>query len=132
RGAVVDAARVAGRDGAAAHERRLQRGELVECGVRSRVLVLRNERRPTFTCGDFDGNDLVVEHSLANRARGATLTLERERVLFFTRDTVLLRHLLRRHAERNRPFGFHLRVDEPPADGGVGDRRRLTIPRFAG
>src|SRR5207237_6610889 len=74
RGAVVDPARVAGRDRAALAEGRLQRGELLLARVRPWVFVPGRVA---------DGDELVCEPALSVRSRPALLRLQRERVLLF-------------------------------------------------
>jgi hypothetical protein len=75
-GAVVEAARVAGRDGAAVPERGLQRRQLLGAGVRPRMLVGTTRVSP-FLPGTTTG-DLVLNAPFRSRFRPA-LALGRER-----------------------------------------------------
>ena len=114
RRAVVDARRVAGRDRAALAERRLQRGELLERRVGTRMLVARHVA---------DRDELVVEAARLVGGRPAPLRLERERVLILARDAPALGDVLARLAHRLRREQLgELRIREAPAERRVVER----------
>src|SRR6185437_12826079 len=90
-GAVVDPRRVPGGDGASLAERRLQRGELLERGVRTGMFVASDVA---------DGDDLVVEAARFSRLRPPPVRLQREGVLLLARDAVALGDVLAGLAHR--------------------------------
>ncbi len=73
--AVVEAARVSGRNGASGPKRGLERGELLGRGIRARMLVAREVS---------DGHELVCEQTVGVGAGPAPLRLERKRILILT------------------------------------------------
>ena len=79
--------------------------------------------------GDLDGDDLVVEPAGLDRGDRALLALERERVLALAVDAVALRDVLGGLAHRVRVVHLgELRVQEPPAERGVLELARATVP----
>ena len=108
---VVQARRVAGRDRAAGAERRLQRRELLECRLGTRMLVARQLA---------GGDELVVEAAGVARRRPALLRAERERVLLLARHVPALGDVLAGLAHRlEREHRLELRVGEAPAERRV-------------
>ena len=108
--------RVAGRDGAALAERRLQRGELLERRVGPRMLVARRRRRRR--------RARRRSGPASCRGRPALLRRERERVLVLARDAAALGDVLARLAHRlEREHLLQLRVREAPAERRVVQRR---------
>ena len=122
RRAVVDAARVAGRDGATRPERGLQRAELLGRRLGPRVLVALDAG---------DRHQLVGEPAGGVRLGPALLRAERERVLVLPRDTPPFGHVLAGLAHR---LGRELRgvggVHEPPAERGVVQRAVAALERL--
>ncbi len=114
RGAVVDAAGVAGRDGAARTKRRLQPGERL--GRRRRPGMLVHAHLA-------DGDELVLEPPRLLRGRPPLLRADCERVLILARDPVALGDVLTRLAHRlEREHLLQAWVGEAPAERRVPDR----------
>ena len=114
RSAVVDARGVAGSDGAAGPERRLEAGELLERRVGPRVLVAHDVA---------DGHELLVEAARVGGGGPAPVRLEGECVLFLARDAVTLGHVLAGLAHRlERKQLLEPRVREAPAEVRVVER----------
>jgi hypothetical protein len=112
-GAVVDPARVSGRDRPAFAKRRLERRHLLGVRVGSRVLVPSD-------AGDFD--DLFVEAARLVGGRPTLLRAQRELVLFLAAHPVPIGDVLARLAHRlEREHLFHARVREAPAERRVPD-----------
>ena len=112
-GAVVDPARVPGRDRTVRAERRLQCRELLGARVRTRMLVAN---------GVADRHELVVEAPRLGGLGPALLRAERELVLLLAADAVALGHVLAGLAHRlERKHRLHLRIREPPAERRVPD-----------
>src|SRR5581483_6229245 len=96
RRAITQAGGVAGRDGAVLLEGGAEPGERLGARVGSRRLVLGDGGR-ALRPGHLDRHDLLAEGARANRGERLPLALERERVLFLTRDPVALGDPLRAH-----------------------------------
>ena len=114
RGAVVDAARVAGRHAASGAEGGLQLGQALGRRVGPRMLVDRHLA---------DGDQLVCEAAGCLRLGPALLRAQRERVLVLAADVVALGHVLARLAHAlEREHRLHRRIGEAPAERGVVER----------
>jgi hypothetical protein len=124
RGAVVDPARVAGRDRAALPECGLQRRELLRCGVGARVLVVL----------EVAGRDeLVGEPPRLVRLSPALLRAQRESVLVLAAHAPSLGDVLARLAHRGaRVLLLVAGVREPPAKCRVEQRAVPSRERHVG
>src|SRR5205807_1578513 len=112
--AVVVAGGIAGGDRAVLAEGGLQRCELLERRVGTRMLVARKLA---------DGHELIVETARLLGGGPALLRRLCERVLVGTRDAVLLGNVLARLAHRlERELLRQRRVREPPAERRVVER----------
>src|SRR5262245_9480725 len=111
RGAVVDPARIAGRDSPGFAEGGLECRELLEAGVGARVFVAVDLA---------DRNELVSEPAGLMGGKPALVALEREGVLILPGDRVPLRDVLARLAHGfEREHLLHARVGKAPAEGRV-------------
>ena len=132
-GAVVDARRIPGRDGAVVTKHWTKRGQPFQRRVRPGMFVGRDHHRITPALRHFDRNDLLRQHAALHRRSSALLAAERKGVLIRPAHVELVGHVLRRHTQR---IGVthcdHLRVDETPAERRAGDlgtagERRLRL-----
>ena len=125
RGAIVDARRVAGRDGAALAEGRPQAGQARRpwCPAADARRARRRSSSPP-GCGTATGTIWAAKRP-ASTAAAVRCWLASAKASWSSRLTSpALGHDLRRLAERDhRVRGVHARVDEAPAQRRVGDLR---------
>ncbi|MNZ82899.1 hypothetical protein D3C78_1016110 [compost metagenome] len=129
RGTVVDPRGIACGDGLVRAIDRLQAGQGFQGGIGAWMLVVLDNGFAFFV-GDAHRHDLFSEETCGLGGCGTLLATQGEGVLIGTRDLVIVGDVVGglRHGI-DAVLGFHQRVDEAPADGGVFE---LHVARKSG
>ena len=132
RGAIVDAGRVAGSDGAGIAHDGFEFLQGFERGVGTRVLVFGEHDRTGFAAGRFDRHDLFGEVAGGGGLAGALLRAQRKVILIGAGDLEFFGDVLAGLRHRiDAVLRFEHRIDEAPTERGVVDFRRAR-ERLAG
>ena len=99
------------------------------------MLILVHDDRRAFISSNRDRNNFFRKNATLDRGRRALLAAIGKRVLVLTRDMEILSDVLGsfRHGV-HAVLGFHQRIHEAPANGGVlqlhmcGRKRHRTLP----